>query len=73
MVSYQYNHLTGQWQATSLAEDSESRYFILALPGDPPAKLEIPADVSKSIYDELPIANHHLLESIRSQDTLNTG
>jgi hypothetical protein len=50
MVSYQYNHLTGQWQVmsdlVSMAQD-EQRYFIPALPGDPPARLEIPADVSR--------------------------
>lgn len=45
MVSYQFNHLTGQWQVTSAVQD-ENRYFIPSLPGDPPAKLEIPADVS---------------------------
>ncbi|TID20722.1 hypothetical protein E6O75_ATG05486 [Venturia nashicola] len=43
MVSYQFDHLMGQWQITSVAQD-ENRYFVPSLPGDPPAKLEIPAD-----------------------------
>ncbi|QDS72088.1 hypothetical protein FKW77_003311 [Venturia effusa] len=34
---------TGQWQIAAVVQD-ESRYFIPSLPGDPPAKLEIPAD-----------------------------
>lgn len=46
MVSFQYNHLTGQWQLTAVVQD-ENRYFIPSLPGDPPAILEIPADVSQ--------------------------
>jgi hypothetical protein len=46
MVSYQYNHLTGHWQVASVAGEG---YFVPALPGDPPAKLEVPANVGKII------------------------